>query len=219
MTRRTASLLLALGASAFAGCALPAHRPILPPPTLPPASSLTPFQAKVLAGAKAQIGDAYDASYRVLPYPNGDPPTGQGACTDVVVRSLRAGGYDLQALVHTDMASHWSQYPHKWGLSRPDPNIDHRRVPNLARFFVRHGQVLTTAISPKTLPQWQPGDVVCWKLLGGLDHTGLVSDRRDGQGIPLVIHNMGRCEEQDVLTQWPIAGHYRYPAAQKITVQ
>jgi len=217
LTRRTTSLLLALGAFAFAGgglflLALSWRPPALPPPALPPAPHLTPFQAKVIAGARAQIGDAYDASYCVLSYPNGDPPKGQGACTDVVVRSLRAGGYDLQALVHEDMAAHWDQYPHKWGLPKPDPNIDHRRVPNLARFFARRGQGLTTAVSPKTLPQWQPGDVVCWKLPGGLDHTGLVSDHRDPQGIPLVIHNMGRCEEQDVLTQWPIAGHYRYPA-------
>lgn len=242
MTRRTTSLLLALGVSACAGFGLllptlSRLRPALPPASLPPASlppasppllalmpaslppaplsalmpvpSLTPFQTKVLAGAKRQIGDAYDASYRTLPYPNGDPPVGQGACTDVVVRSLRAGGYDLQALVHRDMAAHWDQYPHQSGLPRPDRNIDHRRVPNLARFFARHGQVLTNAVSPKTLPQWQPGDIVCWKIPS--DHIGLVSDRRDPQGVPLVIHNLGPCAEQDVLTQWPIAGHYRYP--------
>jgi len=215
LTRRAVHILLTLGVCAFAGpglllLALSWRRPVLPPP-LPPAVSLTPFQAKVIAGARAQIGDAYDASYRVLPYPNGDPPAGQGACTDVVVRSLRAGGYDMQSLVHEDMAAHWGQYPHKWGLPGPDPNIDHRRVPNLARFFQRHGQTLTTVVSPQTLPQWQPGDIICWRMPGGGDHTGLVSDRCDPHGVSLVIHNLGRCEEQDVLTQWPIAGHYRYP--------
>ncbi len=215
MTRRAATLLLAFSAFAFAACGLlllapPWRRPVLPL-TLPPASPLTPFQAKVIAGARAQIGDAYDASYRVLPYPGGDPPVGQGACTDVIVRSLRAGGYDLQSLVHQDMTAHWDQYPHRWGLPGPDPNIDQRRVPNLARFFARHGQTLTAAVAPATLTQWQPGDIVCWRMPGGGDHTGLVSDRRDLHGIPLVIHNRGRCEEQNALTQWPISGHYRYP--------
>ena len=224
MTHRTKFFLPALGAVAFAEfglflSALPWRHPLVSPPTLPPVSPLTPLQAKIVAGAKAQIGNAYDASYRVLPYPDGDPPVGEGACTDVIVRSLRAGGYDLQRLVHEDMAAHWDQYPHRWGLAGPNPSIDQRRVPNLARFFVRHGQALTTTVTPKTLPQWQPGDVVCWRMPGGGDHTGLISDRRDLGGVPLVIHNMGRCAEQDVLALWPITGHYRYPAMKKIAAQ
>lgn len=208
MTRRSAVLLLFFGLPALAGCDPPRRQAAAPTPLA--VSALTPFQAKVMAAARAQVGDAYDPSYRVLSYPNGDPPKGEGACTDVVVRSLRAGGYDLQALVHRDMSAHWDQYPHISGLRRPDPNIDHRRVPNLARFFTRHGQVLTNVVSPKTLPQWQPGDIVCWKIPS--DHTGIVSDRRDPAGVPYVIHNMSQCAEQDVLTLWPIVGHCRYPA-------
>ena len=180
--------------------------------TLPPASPLTLHQKRVVQAARAQVGDVYDASYCVLAYPNGDPPRGTGACTDVVVRSLRADGIDLQALVHEDMARHWNRYPHRWGLTRPDRNIDHRRVPNLAVFFTRHGRVLPNAVNPKTLLTWQPGDVVAWKLPPNTDHIGIVSDRHDAQGIPLVIHNLSRCAEQDVLTAWPIVGHYRYPA-------
>ena len=173
--------------------------------------TMTQAQAKIVAGARAQIGYVYDASYCTISYPNGDPPTGRGACTDVVVRGLRAAGYDLQRLVHEDMTRHWGCYPHSYHLARPDPNIDHRRVPNLAVFFRRHGLTLTNAVTPRTLPAWQPGDIVCWKLPNGLDHTGLISDRRNGRGVPLVIHNLDRCAEQDVLTDWPIAGHYRYP--------
>jgi uncharacterized protein YijF (DUF1287 family) len=174
-------------------------------------SALTLRQARIVAGAKAQIGDIYDASYCTLAYPNGDPPAGRGACTDVVVRSLRANGVDLQMLVHADMTRHWDRYPHRWGLSRPDPNIDQRRVPNLAVFFRRHGETLPNAVTPQTLSAWQPGDIVCWRLPGGLDHTGIVSDTRNSQGVPLVIHNLSTCAEQDVLTAWPITGHYRYP--------
>lgn len=220
MTRRRASVLLALVALMLAGVVLVAlhlgrARPLIPAVSLPPLRPLTPLQARLVAGGEAQIGDAYDTSYVSLAYPNGDPPKGRGACTDVVVRSLRAGGWDLQALVHQDMAAHWDQYPHRWGLAGPDPSIDHRRVPNLARFFQRHGQTLTRAVTPATLAQWQPGDVVCWRTPGGGDHTGLVADRRSLRGIPLVIHNASRCREEDVLTQLPIVGHYRYPQADK----
>ena len=218
MTRRTTlSLLVIVSVTAafFGVLSLTLHRlaprVLVPAVTLPPAVPLTPLQAKIVGGAKAQLGDAYDASYRVIPYPNGDPPAGRGACTDVVVRSLRAGGFDLQALVHDDMTRHWDRYPHAWGLARPDSNIDHRRVPNLAVFFRTHGKTLSNSVTPQTLPTWQPGDIVCWKMPGGGDHTGLISDRRDTSGIPLVIHNLGLCREQDVLTAWTIAGHYRYP--------
>lgn len=75
-------------------------------PTLPPLSPLTARQARIVQAAHAQIGDVYDASYCVLAYPNGDPPHGTGACTDVVIRSLRADGVDLQAQVHEDMTRH-----------------------------------------------------------------------------------------------------------------
>ena len=59
------------------------------------------------------------------------------------------------------MTRHWDCYPHSYHLARPDPNIDHRRVPNLAVFFRRHGLTLTNAVTPETLPAWQPGDIVC----------------------------------------------------------
>ena len=107
------------------------------------------------------------------------------------------------------MERYWEQYPHRWGLMRPYPNIDHRRVPNLA-VFAHHGPALPLAVTAKTLPTWQPGDIVVWKMSGGGDPIGLLADRRDLPGIPIVIHNLGRVAEQDVLTHWTIAGHYRY---------
>ena len=116
-----------------------------------------------------------------------------------------------------DITAHWDWYPHKWALAEPNPNIDHCRVPNLARFLTRHGQVLTAPAPAKTLPQWEPGDIVCWKTPG--DHTGLGSDRCSPRGVPHVIHNLDRCAEEDVLTQPPIVRHYRYPAAREITAQ
>ena len=67
--------------------------------------------AQILEGAKAQLGTRYDSSYRILGYPGGDMPARTGACTDVVIRSLRGIGLDLQVLVHEDMSANRAAYP------------------------------------------------------------------------------------------------------------
>jgi len=184
-----------------------------PQAPLPPARVGAPdaTAAKIVAGARAQFGTAYVPGYVAIGYPNGDVPKDTGVCTDVVVRALRAAGYDLQRLIHEDMRAHFSRYPQNWGLKRPDRNIDHRRVPNQRRFFERKGMVLPTAYRAATRATFQPGDVVTWKLPSGLDHTGIVSDRVNAPGVPLVIHNLGVCAEEDVLLAWPLTGHYRFP--------
>lgn len=81
----------------------------------------------------------YDPSYFVIEYPNGDVPADKGVCTDVIIRSYRKLGIDLQKLVHEDMKQNFGVYPNDWKLKKPDKNIDHRRVPNLRTFFTRHG--------------------------------------------------------------------------------
>ncbi len=87
----------------------------------------------------------YDGAYHRLEYPGGDVPDNIGVCTDVIIRSYRQLGIDLQKLVHEDMQANFRAYPSKriWGLTKPDKNIDHRRVPNLQVYFERHAQVLT----------------------------------------------------------------------------
>lgn len=95
--------------------------------------------ATFLSGARAQIGVTvgYDPSYQKLDFPMGDVPISVGVCSDVVVRAYRGVGIDLQAEVNADMKADFSKYPTKYGLSAPDANIDHRRVPNLMTFFDR----------------------------------------------------------------------------------
>jgi uncharacterized protein len=170
--------------------------------------ALNPVQARILVGAKDQLswGTVYDGAYVRIPYPGGDVPREQGVCTDVVVRALRNADIDLQRLIHEDMRRAWGEYPRYAGLSRPDPNIDHRRVPNQIRFLKRHGRDLGTS-----LREWLPGDFVFWKLDGGLDHVGVLSDLLGASGDPCVIHNLGGVREEDVLRRWKIVGHYRYP--------
>jgi uncharacterized protein YijF (DUF1287 family) len=164
---------------------------------------------RLLQGALAQIGRtvAYDAGYQAIAFPGGDVPIERGVCTDVIVRAYRAVGVDLQVLVNRDMRQSFSAYPKLWGLSHPDPNIDHRRVPNLAVFFGHHGKTLPVSTEKH---DYKPGDIVTWRLPDGRPHIGLVSSRESG-GTPLIIHNIGRgAQEEDILLTFQITGHYRF---------
>lgn len=169
---------------------------------------------RILHGAKLQLVHpaVYTVGYFSIPYPNGDIPASQGVCTDVVIRSLRYAGYDLQRLIHEDMGKHFSAYPRRG--KRPDPNIDHRRVPNQVAFMRRFGQALPLATTGAALTAWHGGDLVYWKLPSGLDHCGVVSDQIGPRGLPLVIHNIWQTAEEDVLDKYRIVGHFRYPKVQ-----
>jgi uncharacterized protein YijF (DUF1287 family) len=165
--------------------------------------------ARLIASARSQVGVTvqYDPAYSRISYPNGDVPRVKGVCTDVIVRAYRdAFGIDLQALVHADMRAAFAAYPRSWGLSRPDSNIDHRRVPNLRTWLTRRRANLPV---PRNARDWRPGDIFT-SLVGNRPHIGLVSDRR-GPNSLLVIHNVGRgTREEDVLLVWPITGRYRW---------
>ncbi|MGE8499625.1 MAG: DUF1287 domain-containing protein [Pseudomonas sp.] len=166
----------------------------------------------LVVSAREQVGVtlSYDAAYRRLPYPGGDVPQNTGVCTDVVIRALRQQGLDLQQAVHQDMRAHFNQYPKNWGLSRPDTNIDHRRVPNLMTWFKRQGWALTKG---QQAADYQAGDIVTWDLGRGLTHIGIVSDRKASDGTPLVLHNIGRgTQEEDILFAFTVTGQYRIPA-------
>lgn len=164
----------------------------------------------VAAAARSQIGKTtfYDSAYVALEYPGGDVPIDRGVCTDVVVRALRDSlDMDLQRLVHEDMAEAFSQYPAKWGLDKPDRNIDHRRVPNLQTYFERQGYSLGVSWRSK---DYLPGDLVTCETAGSRPHIMVVSDRSTAAGVPLVIHNFGRgAREEDRLFDFPLTGHYR----------
>ena len=166
----------------------------------------------ILIGAKkcAQNKTNYTTGYFKINYPMGDIPSDKGVCTDVIVRSFRNAGYDLQELIHEDMKINFHQYPNIWGHKKPDSNIDHRRIPNIVTFLKKYGSNLTKEINKKTLNQWQPGDIVVWKLPNGLKHIGIISDKLNSKEVPYVIHNLGYTSEENVLQLWEITGHYRY---------
>lgn len=163
----------------------------------------------LLKGARAQIGVtlSYNPAYQKIAFPGGDVKPETGVCTDVIVRAYRNAGLDLQLLVHEDMRRSFRSYPRLWGLRSPDPNIDHRRVPNLEVFFKRHGKTLPISKSPA---DYKPGNIVTWKLPSGRDHIGIVS-REEKDGRPLLVHNIGfGTRADDILFAFRITGHYRY---------
>lgn len=152
----------------------------------------------------------YDPSYYSIGYPNGDVPSDIGVCTDVVIRAYRKMGIDLQKEVHVDMKAHFSEYPDIWGLTSTDKNIDHRRVPNLMKFFERNGRV--KPITENAI-DYIPGDIVCWNLGGAITHIGIVINKKSNDGERfLIVHNIGSGQViEDCLFDFRIIGHYRYP--------
>lgn len=186
--------------------------------TLPPPQSVRPssLAALLVAAARDRLSAwvVYDGRYIGLDYPGGDVPATIGVCTDVIIRSYRAAyGFDFQEAVHEDMAQNFQLYPTTWGLTRPDKNIDHRRVPNIETWLTRAGHSLPISADAA---DFLPGDIVSWRLDdgaggGGLPHIGIVSDRLGRSGTPLIIHNIGRGpEESDMLFDHSITGHFRF---------
>jgi uncharacterized protein YijF (DUF1287 family) len=170
-------------------------------------SFLRQFAAAALE--RTQHAVRYDPAYIHLAYPGGDVPAGTGVCTDEVIRSYRAIGIDLQKEVHEDMVADFTAYPRKWGRQEPDPNIDHRRVPNLMVFFSRKGENL--AISSRA-EDYALGDLVTWDLGRGLTHIGMVVDRKAiFTRRYMIVHNIGAGPKmEDVIFDWKVTGHYRY---------
>ena len=179
-------------------------------PAAPRALPASLRAALLIAAARRQVGTTirYDSGYARIPFPNGDVPRERGVCTDVLIRAYRdAFGADLQALVNADMRAAFGAYPRNWGLSAPDRNIDHRRVPNLATWFRRRHAALPV---PSDGAGWQPGDIFTSRVGGNAPHIGIVSDRAGARG-PLIIHNVGAgTREEDALLLWPITGRFRW---------
>ncbi len=142
------------------------------------------------------VSKYYDTSY---------PPDNEGVCTDTIWRAFKNAGYSLRDMVDNDIALYPEDYPN---IKNRDINIDFRRVVNLDIFFSKYSQSLT--LDPKEIAEWQPGDIVVFED----KHIGIISDRRNSEGITFVIHNGGqKNREEDYLTKSEITGHYRFDAS------
>jgi uncharacterized protein YijF (DUF1287 family) len=173
------------------------------------------FGEKLSGSALARLNPnvAYVAAYKKIGYPWGDVPENTGVCTDVVIRSYRGLGIDLQSMVHEDMKQAFDAYPSRkiYGLNEADSNIDHRRVVNLEAFFERVGAGIP--LGTPTIP----GDIITWRLSGGEPHIGVVVDRRDPKtGNFLIVHNLGGgVQAEDLMDYAPPHGHYRFAPDQQ----
>ncbi len=165
-------------------------------------NGLSDAEDLVLGARKAvEANPVYDASY-VKGYP---PPTA-GACTDIIWQAFREAGYSLRDMVDADIAANPSAYPN---IKKRDRNIDYRRVVNLNIFFSRYAESLST---DKNDPEvWQAGDIVIFR---DDKHIGIISDRKNENGIPLVIHHSAKAaEEADYLPTSKVTAHYRFDAS------
>jgi uncharacterized protein YijF (DUF1287 family) len=175
---------------------------------------------KLAAAARGQIGVTidYDPSYRSIGYPNGDVLRTSGVCSDVLIRAARdAWDIDLQRRVHEDMARAFEAYPSRraWGLTKPDANIDHRRVLNLETFLERQKARLplpsSGVLGGDAFATPQAGDIVTWRLAGGgRPHLGVVVD---GPRTVRIAHNIGQGVREEPLWMFKLhkpAGHYRW---------
>ncbi len=157
-------------------------------------------QTDILQGVKEYIATSpkYKSKYYATGYPNDE----YGVCTDVVAFGLKNAGYDLMLLVNEDILA----FPEEYNIEMVDKNIDFRRVSNLKVFFDHHAISLTTDINK--IEEWQGGDIVIFE-----GHIGIVSDSRNKNGIPFVIHHANpyqRDYEEDILElRNDIIGHYR----------
>ena len=147
--------------------------------------------------ARTQSVVIYNPQYFKIPYPGGDVPAHYGVCSDVIIRSYRALGIDLQKEVHQTMGG--------------DRNIAHRRVRVLRKFFARKGANLPISQDPKA---YRPGDIVTYYIPESVfskDHIAIVTDKIGTSGNYMIVHNIGLGPKlDDDLMSWKITGHYRY---------
>jgi uncharacterized protein YijF (DUF1287 family) len=172
-----------------------------------------PDPLDILIGAKKTVlnADAYTEGYVDITYPMGDVPRTMGVCTDVVIRAVRNAGVDLQQALHQDIKKSPRSYPMVRGNGNPD--IDQRRVATLLPYFKRHWSQRSARLDDPDDPL-RPGDVIFMDTLprSGPDHIGILSDRVDDQGLPLVINNWTNgtvTAEMDLLTFVPVLYRFR----------
>lgn len=175
------------------------------------ADDVSAFRKKLSEKARSIIDASvrYTPDYVSIGYPNGDVPAKTGVCTDVVIRSYRKLGIDLQKEVHEDMRAHFSSYPKNWGATKTDTNIDHRRVPNLETFFSRKGKKLSITQNPD---DYKTGAIVTWMINDKLPHIGIVTNQlsKDGKR-RLIVHNVGGGQVlEDCLFKYTVVGHFVY---------
>jgi hypothetical protein len=159
--------------------------------------------------------------YEVFP-DTGYPSNNTWISTDVISVTLKECGYDLMELIYQDMIDHKEDYPMDIkGRKTPIKYIDFRDVFFQEKFFSRsNALMLPDKYDPESEDVyflWQPGDIVYFQFDENnpyADLGGFISPHTSDKGVPLVImisSEFGKVSEVDVLMEYKIEGHYRYP--------
>lgn len=178
-----------------------------------------PDPLDILIGAKKTVlnADAYTEEaerYIKLKYPGGDVDRKMGVCTDVIVRSVRNAGLDIQKALHEDILARRRAFP--MIRKAADANIDQRRVGTLLPYFKKHWESHTAKLDDPDDP-YRPGDIILMDTFpsrSGPDHIGIISDQLDDKGLPLVINNWTNgtvTSEMDLLGFVPVLYRFRSP--------
>ena len=176
-----------------------------------------PDALDILIGAKKTVlnADAYTEKaqgYITMKYPGGDVDRSMGVCTDVIIRSVRNAGLDLQKELHEDIQKRRSAFP--MIRRAPDANIDQRRVGTLLPYFKKHWESHSAKLDASDDPL-RPGDIILMDTFPsrpGPDHIGIISDTIGPSGLPLVINNWTNgtvTSEMDLLTFVPVLYRFR----------
>lgn len=181
---------------------------------------LTDIQKQIVLGLLRLIEEDIEYGYEVFP-DSGYPSNNIWISTDVISMILNEVGFDLMELIFEDMTEHKEDYPMEIkGRKEAIKYIDFRDVFFQEQFFNRHALELPTEYTidnPNNTILWQPGDILYFQFDPEnpyKDLGGFVSPRKNLDGVPLIIMisaELGSVSEVDVLLEYTIVGHFRYP--------
>ena len=181
---------------------------------------LSDIQKKIILRLMELIEEDIEYGYETFPE-TGYPTNNIWISTDVISVVLRDCGYDLMDLIYNDMLEHKEDYPLDIkGRNEPLKHLDFRHVFFQEQFFKRHALGLDNEFiidNEDNAVQWQPGDIIYFQFDPDdpyQDLGGFISSRSNDNGVPLVImisKDFGKVSEVDVLSEYKVVGHYRYP--------
>ena len=160
-------------------------------------------QRDVLESAKAYL--VTKPHFKIKYYFDGYPDDDCGIAADVIAFALKGAGYDLKTLIDADKKSSPDSYSDEW---KSDTNVDFRRTVNQKTFLDRKG--ISLGLEMEDPADWQAGDIIYW----GEESAGILSDARNEDGYPLVLHNSSEEQEayeEDILSDIAedLTGRYR----------
>jgi uncharacterized protein YijF (DUF1287 family) len=185
--------------------------------------NLTDIQKSIVLKALEMLDRDIEYGYQLFP-DTGYPSNNVWISTDVISMTYNECGIDLMELINKDIAEHTEYY---------SSNSNGGKKPTLTKYIdfrdVIFQEIFFSKYALATLPLeydlddenrdflWQPGDIVYFRFDENnidKDRGGIISSHANSNGVPKVIiisPETNTLEEVDVLLEYEIVGHYRYP--------